>query len=217
MRDLHSRLGSTVVVVTHDKNVSEAAAGTRLRRGGARTSAVGLDGARGRAGHRGGGRHEPQGPRQSLDSRRRHDGRQEPARLRPRERRGGGCRRPARVPGAAGLAHRLEGVRREKSARRWLRPVEGALAAIVGVVVDSFEVVWVPRFAPSRVPLVDARWTAVPLSAAAAPAVDTGAALPSGSEAGVRWRHVGAVLEYSLSFFRGCSRQSCSRLTTRVR
>ena len=60
-----------------------------------------------------------------------------------------------------------------------------------------------PRFTPSRVPLLDQRWTVVPAEAAGVPIVDAGAALPGGSEAGVRWRHVGEGLEYSLSYFDG--------------
>jgi hypothetical protein len=68
---------------------------------------------------------------------------------------------------------------------------------------DTFEIVWVPRLTPSRLPLLDQRWTAVPPAAAAIPIVDAGAALPEGSETGVRWSHVGAVMEYSLSYFNG--------------
>ena len=66
---------------------------------------------------------------------------------------------------------------------------------------DAFEGVWVPRFTPSRVPLLDQRWTAVPPTIAA-PLVDRGAVFPDGSQRGVRWSHVGAV-EFALSFFDG--------------
>jgi len=68
---------------------------------------------------------------------------------------------------------------------------------------DTFEAVWSPRFTPSRIPLFDERWTVVPPAAAAIPLVDAGALLPAGSEAGVRWSHVGRAIEYSLSFFDG--------------
>jgi hypothetical protein len=66
---------------------------------------------------------------------------------------------------------------------------------------ETFEAVWVPRFTPSRVPLVDQRWTIVP--ATPVPIVDGGSALPGGSETGVRWGHVGSGYEFSLSFFNG--------------
>ncbi len=56
---------------------------------------------------------------------------------------------------------------------------------------------------PSRLPLLNQRWTAVPPEAAAIPIADAGAALPEGSETGVRWSHVGAGIEYSLSYFDG--------------
>jgi hypothetical protein len=68
---------------------------------------------------------------------------------------------------------------------------------------DTFEAVWSPRFTPSRIPLFDERWTVVPPAAAAIPLLDAGAVLPAGSEAGVRWSHVGRAIEYSLSYFDG--------------
>ena len=67
---------------------------------------------------------------------------------------------------------------------------------------ETFEAVWVPRVTPSRVPLLDQRWTAVP-AAAAVPLVDGGSDFPEGSQTGLRWGHVGAGFEYSLSFFNG--------------
>jgi hypothetical protein len=81
-----------------------------------------------------------------------------------------------------------------------------AVTGVHGVVqtgAETFEAVWVPRFTPSRVPLVDQRWTAVSTEAASIPIVDAGSALPEGSETGVRWGHVGAGVEYSVSFFNG--------------
>ena len=68
---------------------------------------------------------------------------------------------------------------------------------------ETFEAVWVPRFTPSRVPFFDQRWTVVPPAATAIPLVDAGAMLPGGAETGLRWNHVGARAEYSLSFFNG--------------
>jgi hypothetical protein len=81
-----------------------------------------------------------------------------------------------------------------------------AITAIRGVAqigAEAFEAVWAPRFTPSRMPLLHQRWTVVPPAAAALPIVDATGSLPSGYEAGVRWSHVGQVIEYSLSYFDG--------------
>ena len=81
-----------------------------------------------------------------------------------------------------------------------------AVTGVHGVVqtgAETLEAVWVPRFTPSRVPLLDQRWTVVPAEAAAIPFVDAGSALPEGSQTGVRWGHVGTRAEYSVSFFNG--------------
>ena len=80
--------------------------------------------------------------------------------------------------------------------------VTGARATIQ-LGTNAVEGVWVPRFTPSRVPLLDQRWTAVPSVAANIPLVDAGAALPKGSQVGVRWSHVGEGFEYALSYFDG--------------
>jgi hypothetical protein len=68
---------------------------------------------------------------------------------------------------------------------------------------ETFEAVWLPRFTPSRVPLIDQRWAVVPGAASDVPLVDGGAIFPDGSQAGLRWGHLGASFEYSLSFFNG--------------
>ena len=78
-----------------------------------------------------------------------------------------------------------------------------AVRGVVTAGAETFEGVWVPRFTPSRVPLLDQRWTVVPTSAAGVPLVDAGAAFPDGSQIGVRWGHMGSGFEYSLSFFDG--------------
>jgi hypothetical protein len=67
---------------------------------------------------------------------------------------------------------------------------------------ETFESVWT-RFTPSRVPLLDQRWTAVPEEAIDLPLVDAGAIYPTGSQIGFRWSHAGAGIEYSVSFFNG--------------
>ena len=93
--------------------------------------------------------------------------------------------------------------------RDFLNVIDTAFLAVTGAraVVqkggDTFEVVWVPRMTPSRIPLVDQRWTVLPPDRSPVPIVDGGAELPGGSETGVRWGHVGGSLEYSVSFFDG--------------
>ena len=81
-----------------------------------------------------------------------------------------------------------------------------AVPAVRGVAQlgsETFEAAWAPRFTPSRIPLLDQRWSGVPPDAAPIPIVDAGARLPSGSSAGIRWSHVGAGFEFSLSYFDG--------------
>jgi hypothetical protein len=82
-------------------------------------------------------------------------------------------------------------------------PVTGVrVVAQVGA-RDGVEGVWLPRFTPSRVPLLSQRWTAVPPSPPQLQIVDGGTRLPAGSQTGIRWSHVGDRLEYSASFFDG--------------
>jgi hypothetical protein len=68
---------------------------------------------------------------------------------------------------------------------------------------ETFEVVWVPRFTPSRLPLIDQRWTVLPPEAAGISIVDGESILPKRSQVGVRWRHTGDRFEASLSFYDG--------------
>lgn len=78
-----------------------------------------------------------------------------------------------------------------------------AVRATVTVKHDSLEVVWVPQFTPSRMPLLDQRWTAVPPQAANFSLLDAGSVLPRGSQVGARWNHAGGRVEYGLSYFDG--------------
>ena len=93
--------------------------------------------------------------------------------------------------------------------RDFLNVVDNELLAVTGVRAvaqlrsETFEAVWVPRFTPSRVPLLHQRWAVVPADVAAPPIVQIPATLPGGSESGVRWSHVGAGFEYAASFFDG--------------
>ena len=81
-----------------------------------------------------------------------------------------------------------------------------AVTAIRGVALigdETVEGVWTPRFTPSRTPLLDQRWSGIPAGQPLIAIVDGGAVIPSGDQLGVRWSHVGGVMEYSLSYFNG--------------
>jgi hypothetical protein len=87
--------------------------------------------------------------------------------------------------------------------RDFLNVIDSEFLAVTGargavqVGGDTIEAAWVPRFTPSRLPLVHQRWT--PLPVPFTPPRD----LPDGSQTGVRWSHVGSSLEYALAFFDG--------------
>jgi hypothetical protein len=68
---------------------------------------------------------------------------------------------------------------------------------------ESFDGVWVAYFTPSRTPLLNQRWTAVPAGAEAVTLFDASGPLPKGSQAGVRWGHITGRYEFSLSYFNG--------------
>jgi hypothetical protein len=68
---------------------------------------------------------------------------------------------------------------------------------------DSFDLVWQPRFTPSRTPLLDQRWTVLPESLDDVQLHDLGSLFPGGSSFGARWNHVGSGYEVSASFYDG--------------
>jgi hypothetical protein len=68
---------------------------------------------------------------------------------------------------------------------------------------ETFEAVWSPQLTPSRLPLINQRWTVLPAAVQGIPIVDGGSMLPNGSEQGVRWSHAGSRFDGSLSFFDG--------------
>lgn len=68
---------------------------------------------------------------------------------------------------------------------------------------ETFEAVWVPQFTPSRMPLLNQRWTVVPPLPEGVSLVDTGAHFPRRTQSGGRWRHTGGRLETGLSYFDG--------------
>jgi hypothetical protein len=68
---------------------------------------------------------------------------------------------------------------------------------------NTVDLVWQPWFTPSRTPLLNQRWTALPAQAVGISLRDAGAVYPGGSQYGARWNHIGSGYEYSLCFFDG--------------
>jgi hypothetical protein len=68
---------------------------------------------------------------------------------------------------------------------------------------NTVDLVWQPWFTPSRTPLLNQRWAALPVQTAGLPIQDAGARYPGGPQVGARWNHVGSGYEYSLCVFDG--------------
>jgi hypothetical protein len=68
---------------------------------------------------------------------------------------------------------------------------------------DTFDLVWQPRFTPSRAPLLSQRWTVLPEAVNALALRDAGARHPGGSQFGGRWNHFWRGGEFSVSYFDG--------------
>ncbi len=68
---------------------------------------------------------------------------------------------------------------------------------------NTLDLVWAPRFTPSRTPLLNQRWTVLPPAASAVRLEDLGARLPGGGQFGARWNYIGAGYEGSLVFYEG--------------
>jgi hypothetical protein len=76
--------------------------------------------------------------------------------------------------------------------------------AMFATATDSLDVVWVPRFTPSRTPDPGKRWSVLPDAAPVPVMFDEEATrLPERSQFGLRWNRTGGDLEWSLSFFDG--------------
>ena len=75
-----------------------------------------------------------------------------------------------------------------------------AARLLYGGATNTLDLVWSPRFTPSRVPLLNQRWVVLPEGI---PIRDLGAQFPGGSQFGARWNHIGARAEYALSFYDG--------------
>jgi hypothetical protein len=91
-----------------------------------------------------------------------------------------------------------------------------AARAVAQVRGHTFEAVWAPRLTPSRTPLVTQRWVAVPPEAEGLPIALAAATFPTGSQTGVRWRHVANPVDYSLSYFDGFNHLPDLRQTVRL-
>jgi hypothetical protein len=68
---------------------------------------------------------------------------------------------------------------------------------------NTFDLVWAPKFTPSRLPLINQRWVPLPEGAENVPIHDPGARYPGRSQFGVRWNRVASSHEMSLSFYDG--------------
>ncbi len=64
---------------------------------------------------------------------------------------------------------------------------------------DTIDIIYTPRFTPSRTPLANQRWVIVPAVAFS----DLGVRYPGAGQFGARWNHVGRGFEMSGSFFEG--------------
>ncbi len=68
---------------------------------------------------------------------------------------------------------------------------------------NSLDAVWAARFTPSRMPLANQRWTALPEGARDLALRELDARLPGGPQFGLRWNRLGRGWEHSLVFFEG--------------
>lgn len=92
--------------------------------------------------------------------------------------------------------------------RDYLTVIDNDFLAVRGARVafateaDTVELVIVPWFTPSRVPLLDQRWTVTPAGTTIADASPPDV-WPGSAQTGVRWSHIGRGYEYSAAFFNG--------------
>mgnify|MGYP000069115153 CR=1 FL=1 len=68
---------------------------------------------------------------------------------------------------------------------------------------DTLDLVVQPLFTPSRTPLLNQRWAALPEEAAQFRLVEAPVQYPRRAAAGLRWNHLGDGYEFSLSFYDG--------------
>ena len=93
--------------------------------------------------------------------------------------------------------------------RDFLSIVDNEFLAVTGVRTVAqwgqytLDAVWVPFFTPSRTPILDQRWTAVPPTPLPLTFADVSGGPPKGSQSGLRWGRTGTGYEYSLSYYNG--------------
>jgi hypothetical protein len=68
---------------------------------------------------------------------------------------------------------------------------------------NSLDMIWQPWFTPSRTPLLNQRWTALPSELNGIAILDAGTRYPGRGQYGARWNHIAPGYEYSLSYFDG--------------
>jgi len=73
-----------------------------------------------------------------------------------------------------------------------------------GSAADTLDLVWSPRFTPSRIPLLNQRWLVLPEGLPEGLRLrDAGSRFPGGSQFGVRWNHVGSGFDSSVCYYEG--------------
>ncbi len=75
-----------------------------------------------------------------------------------------------------------------------------ATRATYGGQSNTLDLVFSPRFTPSRIPLFNQRWSGLP---AGIDIEERPTEFPGGSQFGARWNHIGRAAEYALSFYHG--------------
>ena len=81
-------------------------------------------------------------------------------------------------------------------------PVSG-VRGVVQAGAHAVDVVWVPVFTPSRIPLPNQRWAPAPADFPSIALAGSGAVIPEGSQAGIRYSRIADRVEYSVSLFNG--------------
>ena len=93
--------------------------------------------------------------------------------------------------------------------RDFLEVTDGEFLAVTGARVQytrgihALDLAVVPMFTPSRIPLLNRRWAAVPRSLAPYTFEDLGARFPTRAQFGARWNVTAPGYEFSLSYFDG--------------
>jgi hypothetical protein len=67
---------------------------------------------------------------------------------------------------------------------------------------DSIQAVWSPRLVPSRVPLLNHRWAALPETLPPGLVLRDTSEFPAAAQTGIRWKHAGRA-EFAISLYEG--------------